>query len=80
MKITNFRNYRKEGSGILFSKEYADVDVETRFLWFKKKQTKSISKTVVSWFFVDTGEWTPGLIVEELEKSYHAKKGMENLK
>ena len=65
MKITNFK---KTGP------RTATVDVTTGILWFKKTRTEKISLGHGEyWFFVETGEFTPGHDVEKLCRSYNAK-------
>jgi len=70
MKISNFRDYTNI-DGIMLAK----VDVESGFLIFKKKVTKTICRCLSSyWFFADTGEYTPSNICEKLERSYFAQE------
>lgn len=75
MKITNFKLIKQ---GYVFGgNATAEVDVETvsGVLFWKKKKTSTrlISREYASsWFFADTGEWTPGFQVDALERSWKA--------
>ena len=60
---------------------YAKVDVTTKsfFPWNKKEiTTMEIQREYAgSWFFVETGAFTPTFKVERLERSYIAKTRKE---
>lgn len=76
MELSNFVLIRTEGSSVLDYRFFAEVDVETGFLFWKKKERKQIAKDYAQyWVFVDTGKYTPGLQAEELAKSYALKTG-----
>lgn len=76
MKISNFRNLKESDKCIL----HATVDVETGCLWWKKISVEDISRPRgESWIFNSTGGYTPGLVVERLEKAYNAKISLEAL-
>ena len=56
------------------------VAIESGALWWKTKSVdrKTISRNYAgSWFFVDSGKYTPGFQAEELERAYHARKDLE---
>lgn len=54
----------------------AEVDVITRpFPWFKTvKTTRTIVKErhEMFWFFLDSGDWTPGIQAEKLDRVWWA--------
>lgn len=80
VKISNFRNLRRSESfndnGLTNYFDFADVDVETGVLWWKKKTTVTVSKDRFSraWRFKDTGEYTPQFLVENLFRVYEMDK------
>lgn len=82
--ISNFRDYEITGRGPLTWEYRAVVDVTTEVpgkWFFSKLKTVTVPKSVArqyagSWFFVDSGEWTPGYEVEALERAYKAKNGI----
>jgi len=53
----------------------ATVTVTTGLLWWKKVERKRISRQIGagSWFFVDSGEYTPGFQAENLARAYEAQ-------
>lgn len=80
MKISNFKRTgeicTKPDSPLnaLFMTEIATVDVTTGFLWTKKTETKEVFReTLTFWRFTDTGEYSPGFVVEGLAKAHDAK-------
>lgn len=76
MKITNFRNLICTNGLKPFSYcEFAEVTVETGCLWWKKFTTVTVFKEqyLSHWRFVDTGNYTPGRVVENMYASYIAK-------
>jgi len=77
MEITNLRNVDRKGTNILNFKYNALIDITTGFWFWKKVETKEICKSdyLSSWFFKDTGKFTPGFEVENLIRSYEAKTG-----
>jgi hypothetical protein len=79
MKVSNFMPTRTFGADTLHHVQVALVDVttETGHLWWKKTRrvTRDIMKRAGEcWFFVDTGEYTPGFQVETLERAYKAQE------
>jgi len=79
MKISNFVPTHTFGREPLQRVQVALVDVTTTTgcLWWKKERrvTRDIMKRLGQcWFFVDTGEWTPGFQVETLERAYKAQE------
>jgi len=78
MKISNFKFKGMTGTSALDKVFYATIDVQTGMLWWKKTQQMEIQRKFGDfWFFVETGEYTPGLTVHELARSYTAKSGIE---
>jgi hypothetical protein len=78
MKISNFKLVSVCGSRPLDWRFKATVDVTDKMGFFsvKKTVTRQIYKIRGgSWYFVDTGEFTPGREVEHLVKMLEAKKG-----
>lgn len=80
MKITNFKRtgeFSTEPNSplkALFVTELATVDVTTGFLWTKKTETKEVFREKLTfWRFTETGEHTPGYVVEDLAKVYDAR-------
>ena len=64
------------GKNTLDWKFRATVDVTTGFLYWKKTETVEVFKNYIgNWFFTDTGKFTPDDVVEELARSYQAKRG-----
>lgn len=74
MKITNFRLIKKTGTGPLTWKFKAIVTVETGFFLKKKKDREIYRIFGEQWCFCDTGEFTPGCAVENLERAFTAKR------
>jgi len=73
MKITNFRNLKLVDGLPFHQKLFAEVDVVTGALWWKKTVTRKISRSIPGfWFFVDTGDFTPFTDVETMERAYKA--------
>lgn len=67
-----------KGSNCLDWEYFAEVSVtiETGMLWWKRKTItrRKVSRTYAGhWFFVDTGEYTPGNEIAVLERSYKAQ-------
>ena len=78
MILSNFKFEKMEGNSALNKVYYASVDVETGMLWWKKKKREKIQRQFASyWFFVSTGQWTPGWEAEHLAKSWTAQTGDE---
>lgn len=74
MEISNFVLVSKTGRGLSDLVMAAEVDVTTGHLWWKKTTREKIQKNSISdWFFIDTGKFTPGYVVDELERSWFAK-------
>lgn len=51
------------------------VRVETRILWWRKTVIRPVVYNGSSWFFGDTGEYTPGTEMEQAARVWMAKKG-----
>ena len=73
MKLRNLNIISEDGDYIL-----ATVEVITfpwrRFFIIPKVEVKKVARKKITrfWFFVDTGNWTPGFICENLEADKHA--------
>jgi hypothetical protein len=79
MKLSNFVPTRTVDNARPYPVYFALVDVTTTtgHLWWKKthRVTRGIIKSSGEcWYFVDTGEWTPGFQVETLERAYKAQE------
>ncbi len=75
MKLSNLEIYRKTpGNSALDTKYYALVDV-TRGIWpFRTTRTVEIQRLEFhSWYFAETGDYTPGFQAEALERAFWAK-------
>jgi hypothetical protein len=71
------------GNSPLNTEYFAEVVVTTTTgrLWWKKehREKRMISRKYgENWFFVETGEFTPGHHVEALERAYTAKQRLNN--
>jgi hypothetical protein len=80
MKISNFKLVSVCGSRPLDWRFKATVDVTDKMGFFsvKKTETKQIYRVYgESWYFVDTGEYTPGREVENLVRMFEAEKGKD---
>lgn len=78
MKLRNFELTRAEGSTALNKVFFASVDVETGFLFWKKRQRRQIRREYGGlWHFVDTGEFTPGHQADTLARAWKAQTGQE---
>ena len=76
MKIDNFKLIETKGDSCLNKTFRATVDVETGFWLWKKKRTVEIFREYAKhWHFVETGEYTPRIVVENLARSYKARTG-----
>jgi hypothetical protein len=74
MRITNFRNLRATSADILKLTYIADVDVTTGFAWWKRTRTTEVRREYAGfWYFADSGEFTPGYVVETLCRAFEAK-------
>lgn len=79
MVISNFRDKFRTQKCI-----YATVDVTYTTWWFKKEtKTQTVFSEVDRlgtfrfWRFLETGDYTPDLVVEGLNKVYEAMKILE---
>jgi hypothetical protein len=74
MKLSNFNMVKITGRSPLDRTYFAEVDVTTGFLWWKKTERLMITKEYAGyWHFVDTGKFCPDLQAEYLERSWTAK-------
>ena len=80
MKISNFRLLEVVGENPLNWRFLARVTVTTGPFWFSKEV--SVDENVArkyggAWFFTESGEYTPGTAVEELERVFEQTQGVE---
>ena len=75
MKISNFKETRRDGDGVLGGRVFATVDITTGAWIWRRTVTREICKEHSTWFFTDTGEFTPEWDVEALARAYYARKG-----
>jgi hypothetical protein len=79
-KIT-LRNFKPiESYGIGFDREvHAEVDVTTGWFWpFTSTERRRIMRRPFAfWAYLDTGEPTPGLQAEDLERDWERKHRVE---
>jgi len=58
----------------------AQVKVDTGWLLWKKTKTLKVTRTYGGpWFFIETGKFTYGFVVEELARSWSAKNGYKDV-
>jgi hypothetical protein len=76
MKLSNFEIVKVAGG--TFTPEYfAEVDVTTGMLWWKKTVRRQIHRKFADfWHFVDNGEFTPGFEAEKMERAAKAQGKM----
>ena len=80
-KFKNFRLIEKIGTNVLSWKFRALVDMYTTEKRLFLKDIKKITEVEVyknygsSWYFSDTGQFTPGLEIENLERVFEASEG-----
>ena len=73
MKISNFKMVKVEGKNSLDYRFTASVTVKE---FLRKPRDVLINKEYGGfWFFVESGEFTPELLVERLVRSYIATNG-----
>lgn len=79
MKLTNFTYLKKVATNLYSYTHYATVDKTTGFLWWKKTKTVTVFNDEPSfyWKFLDTGEHTPGIEVEQMFISHLAKDALK---
>jgi hypothetical protein len=81
MKITEFVLTETKGSSTFDLVYFAEVLVSTGFLWWKRAERRKIAREFGGyWYFVDTGEFTPGFQVETLARAYKAQLNLRRLK
>lgn len=71
MKLDNFK--LTEVNDITAYVEYRATVVKKRWYWFNKKV--EVFSNGVNWRYTDTGDWTPGVEVEDLYAAYFNKYG-----
>ena len=75
MKISNFRMIEVCGNSPLTWRFRASVDVTTGRFFKRTKSRKIYRRYALDWYFVDSGEFTPGLQVGRLVRSFEARSG-----
>lgn len=80
MKLSNFKliDVRRGKDWPHWDEYFATVDVENRaFFFFKKTRKRVICRKAsqINWFFVDTGETTPGWQAENSARAWVANGG-----
>lgn len=76
MKLSNFVLKNTKGTNPLDWEFFAEVDVTSGFLWWKKTERRDIYREYGSmWIFADTGEYTPLLQAETLARAWKARTG-----
>lgn len=81
MKLSEFFLTKTEKDSLGWPNRYfAEVAVTTGAIFWKKKEYRQITRTVPGmWYFVDNGEFTPGIQAEQLERAYIAQKALREL-
>lgn len=76
MKLSNFVLKKTKGTGPLDWEFFADVDVTSGFLLWKRTVRREIYREYGhNWIFVDTGEYTPDTQAERLGRDWKAMTG-----
>ncbi len=75
VKVVKYGNY-----GDNLETTYAEVDRITRpFPWTEeKRETITVFKENMNWRFLDSGEFTPADVIENLHAAYRAKELLED--
>jgi hypothetical protein len=80
MKLSEFVLTHSKETRPGYHDYFANVTVTTGALWWKRIERKAIWRsTATCWSFVDTGEFTPGLQAEFLERSYIGREKLSKL-
>lgn len=78
MRLSNLKLERIEGTDPSNKVFVASVDVESGFLFWKRKERRLIRKKFIGfWRFCDNGEFTPEFQAECLAESWAAQNGDE---
>ena len=78
MILKNFKHTETKGTTALDKVFFAEVEVETGRLFWKKTSRRAIRRTFAGcWHFVDSGEFTPTFQAERLARAYTAQTGVE---
>jgi hypothetical protein len=79
MKLSEFVLTHTKG-GPLNREYFAEVSVTTGFLWWKRTERRKIYRECIGfWRFLDSGEFTPVLQAERLERAYRARESLRLL-
>ncbi|MDA8128725.1 MAG: hypothetical protein M0Z73_08540 [Betaproteobacteria bacterium] len=78
MKLSNFVLTRTKGKTPLDLEYFAEVDVETGALFWKKTTRREIRREFAGqWHFTDSGEFTTGYQANVLARAWKAKTGQD---
>jgi hypothetical protein len=79
----------REGKGMIVSDftpmgsqddtQFAEITVTEHTVSNTKTTRHTIAKSHLHWFFVETGKFTPGSIVDDLERKYYAQLKLQKL-
>lgn len=79
MKLSNFKMEKVKKRMGLPLEYFASVDVETGCLFWKKSTRRQIySDSGLVWYFVDSGEFTPGQQAETLMRMWRCQQRIED--
>lgn len=74
VRITSIANFRRTGRNELDWMYWADAQVEIGAWFWKKSFTRKVCRKYADyWFFVDSGEMTPGFQMEQLARAAEAQ-------
>lgn len=76
MKISNFKKIGESGC-LYFPITFAEVDVTTGALWWKKTERRKVFRRHGFWAWVDSGDFTPDFAVERLERAAEAQSAFK---
>ena len=78
MKLSNFVLTKTLGKTPVDIEYFAEVDVTTGVLFWKKTKRREIRREYMQpWHFTDDGEFTPGYQAEALARVWKAKTGQD---
>lgn len=77
MKLSNFKDIKYVDADTLKERRFAEVDVTTGSLWWKKTERKTVTRGVFDyWCFVDSGEELPYEPIKSLARGHDAAKAL----
>jgi tryptophan 2,3-dioxygenase len=79
MELSNLRNVSIKNE-MVFATIDQTISSETGMLWWRKRLSRTVERPIARrcggfWYFADTGEFTPSLVVEALARVWEAKNG-----